>query len=170
MVHSAFHKSVQSFPPSTISYLRTRFRCGLADAVTSPRVPLAQALLLFSLTYGAGARPEEIERMRLACMLDGDGTPASTVRFSGDVTKHSIPRRVPMHADIHADLVAFLESFPGEQWVAFRSEQAQHSFRPQLPASTLTSWFRSCLREAGLGNFSIASGRKSFLETQQVPA
>lgn len=170
MIQSAFHKTVQPFPPSTISYLRTRFRCGLADVVDSPRVPLAQALLLFSLTYGAGARPDELEKMRLASMLDDDGSPAGNVRFAPEVTKHSIPRRVPMHSDVRADLIVFRECFPGEQWVAFRAVQAGRTARAQLPASTLTSWFRGCLREAGLGHFSIASGRKSFLESQREAA
>ena len=169
MVHSAFHRSVQPLPPSTISYLRTRLRCGLADVVTSPRVPPIQALLLFSLGYGAGARPEELAKMRLDCMLDADGNPASCVHFGTTVTKHSIPRRVAMHADIRADLLAFRQAFPDEQWVAFRAWRGRTG-RAQLTASALKSWFKACLREVGLGEFSMSSGRKAFLESQRKVA
>jgi integrase len=164
MSQSAFHKRVQPFPPSAISYVRTRLRCGLSQVVQSPLILPPQGLLMFSLTYGAGANPEELARMRLEHLLDADGNPAEFVRFANSVTKHGTSRRVPMHADIRSDLIAFRHFYPSEQWVAFVPQRSRRSRRQQLPASTLKSWFRICLREAGLGHFSINSGRKTFLD------
>lgn len=167
MLQSAFHKRVQPFPPSAISYLRTHLRCGLAQAVASPSISSPQALLMFSLTYGAGANPEELSRMQLEHLLNVDGEPAEFVRFAPSVTKHGTSRRVPMHADIRDDLLAFRDRYPGEQWVAFVPQRSRRWRRQHLPASTLRSWFRSCLREAGLGHFTLNSGRKTFLDLQR---
>lgn len=167
MSQSAFHKRVQPFPPSAISYLRMRLRCGLAEVVQSPSIAAPQALLMFSLTYGAGARPEELAKMRLEHLLDDHGHPAEFVRFASSVTKHGTSHRVPMHADIHHDLIAFRHRYPAEQWVAFVPQRTRRSLRPHLPASTLKTWFRSCVREAGLSQFSMSSGRKTFLDLQR---
>lgn len=167
MSQSAFHKKVQPFPPSAISYVRTHLRCGLSQAVPSPSIPPAQGLLIFSLTYGAGASPDELAKMRLEHLLDADGNPAEFVRFAPSVTKHGTSRRVPMHADIRSDLLAFRHFYPDEAWVAFVPQRSRRSPREHLPASTLRSWFRSCLKEAGLGHFSMSSGRKTFLDLQR---
>lgn len=168
MSQSVFHKRVQPFPPSAISYLRTLFRCGLAQAVQSPSIAPPQALLMFSLAYGAGAKPEELAQMRLEDLLDCDGNPAEFVRFAASVTKHGTSHRVPMHADIHDDLIAFRRCYPAERWVAFVPQRSRRSRRLHLPASTLKTWFRSCLKEAGLGQYSMSSGRKTFLDLQRA--
>jgi integrase len=162
MNHSARLRSVEPLPPGAISYLRTLIRCGLAGAVSSPAISAPQGLLLFSLTYGAGASVEELARMRLEFLLDADGTPSHEVRFDPSVTKHRTTRGVAMHPDIAADLVTFRHAFPDEQWVAFRRAARGTARREHLPASAITRWFRGCLREAGLGQFSVASGRKAF--------
>jgi integrase len=170
MPHSAIARAVEPFSPSAISYFRTRLRCGLTDAVTAPRIAPAQALLLFSLAYGAGASVEELARMRLEFLLDADGKPAPEVRFDHSVTKHRTTRGVAMHPDIAADLSAFRHFFPQERWVAFRPAGFAANSREHLPASTITRWFRSCLREAGLGRFTMASARKAFLVNQRAAA
>jgi hypothetical protein len=162
MSEPTISRHVEPLPPSAISYFRTRLRCGLSDAVKSPSIAAPQGLLLLSLTYGAGASVEELARMRLEFLLSGDGTPSREVRFNPSVTKHRTTRGVAMHPDIAADLVAFRHAFPAEQWVAFRSPGYGSPGREHLPASALTRWFRGCLREAGLGQFSVASGRKAF--------
>ena len=155
-------RSVEPFTPSAISYFRTRLRCGLAESVSSPRVSPPQGLLLFSLTYGAGASVEELARMRVEFLLRADGGPSHEVRFDTSVTKHRTTRGVAMHPDIAADLATFRHAFPDEQWVAFRPAGYGTARREQLPASAITRWFRGCLREAGLGQFSVASGRKAY--------
>jgi hypothetical protein len=106
--------------------------------------------------------------MRLEHLLDADGNPAEFVRFSPSVTKHGTSRRVRMHADIRSDIIAFRHFYPDEPWVAFVPQRSRRTRRQHLPASTLKSWFRSCLREAGLGHFSMNSGRKAFLDLQRV--
>jgi hypothetical protein len=162
MSTSAITRAVEPITPSAISYFRTRLRCGLSEVVKSPSISAAQGLLLFSLTYGAGASVEELARMRLEFLVTADGAPSDEVRFDPSVTKHRTTRGVAMHPDIAADLLVFRHAYPGEQWVAFRSFQRGASPREHLPASTITGWFRSCLREAGLGQYSVASGRKAF--------
>lgn len=171
MYESPFHKRVLPLSPSDISLLRTRMRCGLVPNIPGPRIPLFQGLLLFSLTYGAGAEPQELAKMRIACMLDADGNPASHVRFEPSVTKHGTTRRVPMHPDVHDDLVKFREFFPAKHWIAFRSHDDDGPpDLPPFPASALTSWFRALYREAELGQFSARSGRKTFLEIKRRAA
>jgi integrase len=157
-------------PASAISYLRTRLQCGLSLAVPRPSIPPMQALLLFSLTYGAGARAQELPKMRVADLLGDDGCPADWVRFDASATKHHATRRAPMHDDIRRDLVAFRENFPDQEWVAFGPPRRGGTEPSRLTASALTSWFRACLREAGLGTYSIASGRKAFLEMERLAA
>ena len=161
MPPSTIGKPVEPFSPGAISYFRTRLRCGLAEDVATPSIAPAQGLLLFSLTYGAGASPLELSRMPVSALLDADGGPASDVRFGPLVTKHRTSRKVAMHADIERDLLAFRHFFPDEEWIAFRSSPSGGP-RPPLAASGITSWFRACLREAGLGQFTIASARKAF--------
>jgi hypothetical protein len=167
MSQQAFHKKVEPFPPSAISYLRTRLRCGLSQVVPSPSISAFQGLLIFSLTYGAGADPEELSRLRVEHLLGADGNPAEFVRFDSLVTKHGTSRRVPMHADVRDDLIAFRHFHPDESWVAFMPQRSRRSRRATLPASTLRSWFRTCLKEVGLGRFSINSGRKTFLDLER---
>jgi hypothetical protein len=161
MNHIALQTSVQPLPPSAISYLRTCLRFGLVGSMPSPVIAPQQGLLLLSLTYGAGASVEELARMRLEFLIR-DGKPSHEVRFDHSVTKHRTTRGVPMHPDIEADLVAFRHAFPDEEWVAFRSPRCGATRRDHLPASAITSWFRGCFRQAGLGQFSVASGRKAF--------
>ena len=166
MSQTSFNKRVEPFPPSAISYLRTQFRCGLSKAVSSEIEP-AQALLIFSLTYGAGARPIELAKMRIEHLIGVDGGPADKVRFDSSVTKHGTSRRVLMHADVRNDLLAFRHFFPDEEHVAFVPPTKRRPGRTHLPASALMLWFRACLKEAGLNGYSINSGRKTFLETQR---
>jgi hypothetical protein len=154
-------RPVEPITPGAISYFRTRLRCGLSERVKSPSIAPAQALLLFSLTYGAGATPQELAKMPVSSLLNPRGDPASDVRFEPSVTKHRTSRRVTMHADIQRDLLAFRYFFPDEEWIAFRARPTL-GVPPRLAASAITSWFRSCLREAGLGQFTIASARKAF--------
>ena len=154
-------KTVEPFTPGAISYFRTRLRCGLSATITGPSIGAAQGLLLFSLSYGAGASPLELSRMPVSSLLDANGDIASEVRFEPAVTKHRTSRRVPMHPDVQRDLLAFRYFFPGEEWIAFRANPASGA-PPRLAASAITSWFRASLREAGLGHFTIASARKAF--------
>jgi integrase len=170
MPTSAIARAVEPFAPSAISYFRTRLRCGLSDAVKSPSIAAPQGLLLLSLTYGAGASVDELARMRLEYLLNADGTPSHEVRFDPSVTKHRTTRGVAMHPDIAADLLAFRHAFPAEQWVAFRSPGYGSPGREHLPASAITRWFRGCLREAGLDQFSVASGRKAFHLNHRRPS
>lgn len=169
MPQPRFHRAVQPLSPSAISYLRTRFQCGLSLAVPGRTIPPMQALLLFSLTYGAGARASELPNIRIRDLIDPDGRPADFVRFDRWVTKHAVPRRVPMHADVRRDLIAFREAFPDEAWIAF-VHGARTGGSRRMPASAVTSWFRACVRQAGLGQFTLSSGRKSFLERERQAA
>lgn len=169
MYHSRFTSSVRALEPSQITYLRTRFRApgphptGPASGGWFP----SQALLLFSLTYGAGARGSELAQMRLKdALLDEEGLPSSHVRFLPETTKHRIGRKVPMHPEVRHDLLNFMRDHPGQQWVAFASYRGEPLPRP-MSEYALTSWFRRRFREAGIDKLTINSGRKFFSNHQR---
>lgn len=166
MYQSRIHKHVEPMPLSTVDYFRNQLRCAVSDQ-GAPLLHPVQALLCFSLTYGAGGRPEEIAKMQLSSMLDGNGDPASEVRFEASVTKHRVPRRVPMHPDIRADLLAFIHCCPEQRLVAFRTPGVRGPQTNFWSGTFLTEWFRRRLRAAGLGCFSLSSGRKTYLALQR---
>jgi hypothetical protein len=131
-------------------------------------IPAAQAVLLFSLSCRAGAHPEELVRMRMEHLLDADGKPFDAIRFDASVTKHWRPRKVPMHNEVRADLLAFRRAFPNQKWLAFR-DGCGGSTRPWT-ASAVKTWFRACLKEAGVSHFHLSSARKAFLQAQRRAA
>lgn len=173
MIETGFQRSVRPFEPSQIVYLRTQLRypkVGTSRALGGSQISPAHSLLLFSLTYGAGAAPLELALMRVETLLDDNGDPAKDVRFLPEVTKHRVPRRVVMHPDIARDLRYFREVHPHEEWVAFRSSSSGLSSRRPLTESALQSWFRAQLQAAGLTGFSLRSGRKTFLDAKRRQA
>ena len=162
MYHSSLVREVEPLPASAIPLFRTRLlSTGFASRA---RISAPQGLLLSSLGYGGGARTSELSRMQVAHLLDENGNPAENVRFYPDVTKHWVSRRVPMHPDIRRDLENFLRFHPHEQFVAFAAGRSNKEIC--LPKSTIDTWFRHQLRAAGLGKYSAASFRKTFLATQ----
>ena len=130
-------------------------------------VTVHQALLLLSLTYGAGVKPDELAKMQVDALLDDLGCPSSHVRIAPETTKHRVSRRVPMHPDIARDLIAFRRHLPTEQWVAFvRSAEGRPARRP-MSEYALDDWFRRLLKQAGLEGLSVRSGRKMFNDMQR---
>ena len=161
MYHSSLVREIEPLPASAIPLFRTRLlSTGFAS---SARISVPQGLLLSSLGYGGGARTSELSRMQVAHLLDENGNPAENVRFYPDVTKHWVPRRVPMHPDIRRDLENFLRFHPNEQFVGFAAGRYKEKC---LPQSAIDTWFRHQLRAAGLGKYSAASFRKAFLATK----
>lgn len=129
--------------------------------------PVHQALLLLSLTYGAGVKPDELAQMRVDALLDDLGGPSSHVKISAETTKHRVSRRIPMHPDIIRDLIAFRRHHPTEQWIAFvRLCDGRPAARP-MSEYALEDWFGRLFKQAGLEGLSARSGRKMFNDLQR---
>lgn len=167
MLNTRFSRSVKPLSASTITLLRTQLRCGPSLPTSARNVGEAQGLLMFSLTYGAGATASELAAMPIRALLTAEGLPADEVRFAPSMTKHGVARRVSMHPDVGRDLLGFRAAYPTRQWVAFATSRDGLPLDRPMPASAIIAWFRQVLGEVGLTGFSVRSGRKSFCDIQR---
>jgi integrase len=173
MLEVGFQRGVRPLEPSQIVYMRTQLRYGIVGSCagsTGPRISTETGLLVFSLAYGAGARPSELSLMRVETLLNDNGEPADSVCFRPETTKHRAARRVPMHPDIARDLRYFRELHPHESWVAFSAPTYGGPAQKPLTESALSAWFRSRLLAAGLNGYSLHSGRKAFCDAARRQA
>jgi integrase len=121
-----------------------------------PRVPYAgalpptpeQALLLFSLTYAAGVRKNELAQMRVDALLDENGSPSDYVRIRQQTTRHRVSRRVAMHPEIRRDLLAFKARHPEKSLVAFVAYGSGEARHEAMSTNALSFWFRRALAAA----------------------
>lgn len=167
MFNTRFSRGVKPLSASTITLLRTRLRCSPTLPTGAGTVGQGQGLLMFSLTYGAGATASELAAMPIQALLSADGQPADEVRFAPSITKHGVPRRVSMHPDVRRDVFGFRAAYPNQQWVAFATNRDGLPLDRVMSASAIITWFRQVLGEAGLTGFSVRSGRKSFRDAQR---
>lgn len=171
MFDTLFMRHVTPLNGPMVSQLRIWLR-------TSPLVPAPpyagavpptaeQSLLLLSLTYGAGVKPDELARMRVDALLDDAGSPDKCVRIRPETTRHYVSRKVEMHPDIRRDVLAFRERHPTEQFVAFIPLFGDMSRQLPMSEHGLTQWFQNVFRNAGLDGVRVSSGRKMFNANQR---
>jgi len=166
MFDALFTRPVTAFDPSVIGYLRPWVRTSSQlppppYAGASPPTP-EQALLLLSLTYGAGLRASELAAMQVDALLDEDGAPRQHVHVRPETTTQFISRKVAMHPDIRRDLLAFSNRHPRERFVAF-VPLLGGNLRPEpMSRHGLETWFRRMFQSAGLDGLTADSGRKMF--------
>jgi integrase len=135
-------------------------------AGASPPTP-EQALLMLSLTYGAGLRPAELAAMEVDALLDDNGGPSQHVHVRPATTTHFVSRSVPMHPDVVRDVVAFRERHHEERFVAFVPSVAASAPRRAMGESGLMQWFRRLFDDAGVPGLTAHSGRKMFCGMQR---
>ena len=174
MFDTVFSRGVTALDPSVIAYLRpwvpTSSRVPAPPyAGASPPTP-EQALLMLSLTYGAGLRAAELAAMEVDALLDDNGRPSEHVQVRPATTTHFVSRRVPMHPDVRRDVLAFRERHVEERFVAFVPSAAADAPRRAMGASGLMEWFRRLFESAGLPGLTAHSGRKMFCAMQRRAA
>jgi integrase/recombinase XerD len=117
-----------------------------------------RALILTS--FWSGMRVGEIASLKIADVVNEDGTIKNEIRLSGAQTKGGHARTVFIPAKLQAELQNYLAT--------------RYSRLPQLPffhsanrlgfsANSLCQWFFWIYRAAGISGASSHSGRRSFL-------
>lgn len=166
MFDTVFARQETALDATVIGYLRPWIRNSSqvpapAYRGASPPTP-EQALLMLSLTYGAGVRVNELAAMRVDALLDDHGVPRAQVHIRAETTVHFKSRKVPMHPDIRRDLLAFCNRHPDEEFVAL-VPLLGGTLRPRpMSAHGLERWFRELFRSAGFEHLTAASGRRMF--------
>ena len=117
-----------------------------------------RALILTS--FWSGMRVGEIAALKMADVVNDDGTIKKEIRLSASQTKGGSPRTVFVPAKLQAELQAYLTT--------------RHAVMPHMPffhsanclgfsANSLCQWFFWTYRSAGIAGASSHSGRRSFL-------
>ena len=117
-----------------------------------------RALILTS--FWSGMRVGEIAALKMADVVNDDGTIRKEIRLSASQTKGGSPRTVFIPAKLQAELQAYLTT--------------RHAVMPHIPlfhsanslgfsANSLCQWFFWTYRSAGIAGASSHSGRRSFL-------
>lgn len=166
MHETMFTRRVKPLTARAIAYLRL----WVTTSGLVPRPPykeaaatsVPQALLMLSLTYGAGVKPDELAKMRVNALLDEMGRPATHVQIAPETTKHKTSRKVPMHPDVARDVLEFRRHHPLEQWVAFVRFSDGRPASRAMSENALKEWFRRFYGQAGLEGLSGRSGSKLF--------
>ena len=118
--------------------------------------------VMFLLTTNAGLRVSEVADLKLADVLDRDGTLRSEVLLAAERVKHGHSRTVFLNTAISTELAAYIQS---RSWI----DAAQPLFTthrgPRCPfsANTLAQYFYWMYKNAGVKGASSHSGRKTFL-------
>ena len=117
-----------------------------------------RALILTS--FWSGMRVGEIAALKMADVVNDDGTIKMEIRLSASQTKGGSPRTVFIPAKLQSELQAYLAT--------------RHAVMPHMPlfhsanrlgfsANSLCQWFFWTYRAAGIAGASSHSGRRSFL-------
>lgn len=129
--------------------------------------------LILALSFKAGLRVGEIQKIDLKAMLDVEGHPAATINVFSNVAKKQAAREIPMHNLVRQALVAFMKAYPKATFVAI-SSQPFRWFRKQgktvpldatfkrMSLTALTNYYWWMINEAGFVGASSHSGRRTF--------
>jgi len=118
--------------------------------------------VIFLLTTNAGLRVSEVACLKLADVLDRDGTLRSEVLLAAERVKHGHARTVFLNTAIRTELATYIQS---RKWIdetkpLFTTHRGPRcAFTP----NTLTQYFYWMYKNAGVKGASSHSGRKTFL-------
>ena len=117
---------------------------------------------MFLLTTNAGLRVSEVAGLKLADVLDRDGTLRSEVLLAAERVKHGHACTVFLNTAIRTELAAYIQSrkwIDAEQPLFTTHRGPRCAFTP----NTLTQYFYWMYKNAGVKGASSHSGRKTFL-------
>lgn len=147
----------------------------LVDHATKVSLMPARDLLILALSFKAGLRIGEIQKIDLSAMLDSTGEIAESITIFSHVGKKKRERSIPMHPLVRQRLVEFMRTYPSApfvaisaqpwRWVIERKEKVPANARhKRMSVTSLTSYFNNKLvKGAGLKDASSHSGRRTFI-------
>lgn len=129
--------------------------------------------LILALSFKAGLRIGEIQKIDLKALLDVDGHPAATINVFSNVAKKQRAREIPMHNLVRRTLEDFMAAYPNAKFVAissrpFRWLVARGESIPKtatferMSLTGLTNYYWWLVKDAGFAGASSHSGRRTF--------
>lgn len=145
----------------------------LWDHVTETSTLPQRDHLILALSFKAGLRIGEIQKIDLKAMLDVEGNPAATINVFSNVAKKSRAREIPMHPLVRKALVVFMKVYPNATFVTISSQPfrwlAKNGHPVPLDATftrmsltAATNYYWWLVNEAGYVGASSHSGRRTF--------
>lgn len=147
----------------------------LVDHAAKTSLMPARDLLILALSFKAGLRIGEIQKIDLSAMLDSSGDIADSITIFSNVGKKQSERSIPMHSLVRQRLIEFMKTYPSATFVAISAQpwrwmieqkkkiptNARHK---RMSATSLTNYFNNKLvKGAGLKDASSHSGRRTFI-------
>lgn len=132
-------------------------------------------LLILALSFKAGLRIGEIQKIDLSAMLDSSGAIADSITIFSHVGKKKRERSVPMHPLVRQHLAKFMQAYPSAsfvaissqpfRWVIARGEKVPENARHRrMSITALTNYYnKKLVQGAGLKEASSHSGRRTFI-------
>ena len=110
----------------------------------------------------SGMRVGEIAALRVADVVNADGTIKNEIRLTAEQTKGRYGRVVYVNDKLRAELSAYLKAlgYRRMERPLFYTEKSVG-----FSANTLTQWFHWTYKKAGIGGASSHSGRRTFITT-----
>lgn len=130
-------------------------------------------ILFVALSFKAGLRVGEIQKIDLSAMLDVEGSISSNIQIFSNVAKKNRERSIPVGPFLRKALVAFRRAYPNATCAAISSQPFRFLVargRPipkdatfkRMSLTSLTNYMGKLLKEAGFKDASSHSGRRTF--------
>lgn len=130
-------------------------------------------VLIMALSFKAGLRIAEIQKLDLDAMLDVEGNIDSNISIFSHVAKRNRERCIPMHPSIRAALQDFMDAYPNAAYVAISSQPfrwlveqgrkiPKNSKFKRMSVTALTNYYKYTVINAGFKGASSHSGRRTF--------
>jgi len=129
--------------------------------------------LILALSFKAGLRVGEIQKIDLSAMLDAEGNIAENISVFSHVGKKKRERSIPMHPMIRDALIAFRKAYPSATFVAISSQPfrwaiargekvSANAKHKRMSLTALTNYYWDLINDAGFTGASSHSGRRTF--------
>ena len=129
--------------------------------VATKKYPERDRALILTSCY-SGLRVAEIASLKMADVVNEDGTIRNEVRLSAAQTKGGQPRTVFLPQKLQDELAVYLTT----RYARFPDVPFFHtSKRLGFSANSLCQWFFWAYRNAGIAGASSHSGRRTFITT-----
>ncbi|UIS25252.1 tyrosine recombinase [Erythrobacter phage vB_EliS-L02] len=130
-------------------------------------------ILMLALSFKAGLRIGEIQKIDIDAMLDIEGNIADTISVFSHVGKKNRERTLPMHPLVREALRDFMKTYPGAEFVAISSHPLRAALargakvftnarHERATRDTLYRAYKRIAKEAGFKGVSTHSGRRTF--------
>lgn len=129
--------------------------------------------LIVALSFKAGLRVGEIQKIDLSALLDAEGRIGKHINIFSHVGKKHRERVIPMHPLVRDALSAFRKAYPNATYVAISSQPfrwlvakggavPKDALFKRMSLTALTNYYWDLLNQAGFEGASSHSGRRTF--------